>query len=160
MIPDKVQDVILFCSKEEVEKCKQKDLLEQMLKEMTGEFPALSQVFVQERDMFLANSLRLAAQPILHPDSPTGELPPVQWLCIMLTLPNGKKLYFYSLYSFHIKGKYKCVHVKAEFLNAYHYTLNGKMIGLIAVKKVKGKIPYSTCTNGDSFMNYSQLKMR
>jgi pheromone shutdown protein TraB len=40
-------------SKEEVEKCKQKDLLEDMLEEMTGEFPALSKVFVHERDLFL-----------------------------------------------------------------------------------------------------------
>ncbi|XP_059483307.1 traB domain-containing protein-like isoform X3 [Neocloeon triangulifer] len=51
-------------SKEEVEKCKQKDLLEEMLEEMTGEFPALSKVFVHERDLFLAHSLALAAQPI------------------------------------------------------------------------------------------------
>ena len=59
-------------SKEDVEKCKQKDLLEEMLKEMTGEFPALSKVFVQERDTFLANSLKLASQPIEHPDAPNG----------------------------------------------------------------------------------------
>nr|CAG4638636.1 EOG090X0AQH [Cyclestheria hislopi] len=38
-----------------------KDLLEEMLEEMTGEFPALSQVFVQERDLCLAHSLQLAA---------------------------------------------------------------------------------------------------
>ncbi|XP_071961496.1 traB domain-containing protein-like [Antedon mediterranea] len=50
-------------TKEDVEKCKQKDLLEEMLEEMTGEFPALSRVFVTERDMFLANSLRMCAQP-------------------------------------------------------------------------------------------------
>lgn len=62
-------------SKEDVEKCKQKDLLEEMLKEMTGEFPALSKVFVQERDTFLANSLRLAAQPIPHQESPNGYHP-------------------------------------------------------------------------------------
>jgi len=56
--------ISVLCSKEEVERCKQKDLLEEMLHEMTGEFPALSKVFVAERDIFLANSLRLAAQPI------------------------------------------------------------------------------------------------
>ena len=55
-----------------MEKCKQKDLLEEMLKEMTGEFPGLSKVFVQERDTFLANSLQLAAQPIQHPELPNG----------------------------------------------------------------------------------------
>ena len=33
-------------TKEEVEKCKDKDLLQNMLAEMAGEFPALSTVFV------------------------------------------------------------------------------------------------------------------
>jgi pheromone shutdown protein TraB len=64
-------------SKEEVERCKQKDLLEEMLREMTGEFPALSRVFVTERDIYLANSLRLAAQPIRDPRSVTGYVPSV-----------------------------------------------------------------------------------
>lgn len=48
-------------SAEEVERCKQKDLLEEMLEEMTGEFPSLSRVFVQERDLCLAHSMQLAA---------------------------------------------------------------------------------------------------
>nr|CAG4641085.1 EOG090X0AQH [Eulimnadia texana] len=48
-------------SPEEVERCKQRDLLEELLKEMTGEFPALSRVFVQERDLCLAHSLQIAA---------------------------------------------------------------------------------------------------
>lgn len=48
-------------SAEEVERCKQKDLLEEMLEEMTGEFPPLSRVFVQERDLCLAHSMQLAA---------------------------------------------------------------------------------------------------
>lgn len=48
-------------SAEDVERCKQKDLLEEMLEEMTGEFPTLSRVFVQERDLCLAHSLQLAA---------------------------------------------------------------------------------------------------
>merc|ERR1719402_1947412 len=46
---------------EEVEKCKERDLLENMLAEMAGEFPALSRVFVTERDLFLAHSLQMAA---------------------------------------------------------------------------------------------------
>lgn len=54
-------------SKEEVERCKQKDLLEEMLAEMTGEFPELSQVFVTERDIYLAYSLQMAALPQLSP---------------------------------------------------------------------------------------------
>lgn len=64
-------------SKEDVEKCKQKDLLEEMLKEMTGEFPGLSEVFVKERDTFLAHSLRHAAQPLPHPIIPGAHLPSV-----------------------------------------------------------------------------------
>lgn len=64
-------------SKEEVEKCKQKDLLEEMLREMTGEFPALSKVFVSERDIYLANSLRLAARPKPCPQAETGIMPAV-----------------------------------------------------------------------------------
>lgn len=53
-------------SKEEVEKCKQKDLLEDMLQEMTGEFPAMSRVFVEERDIYLTYSLQLASSPVPH----------------------------------------------------------------------------------------------
>lgn len=64
-------------SKEDVEKCKQKDLLEEMLKEMTGEFPGLSEVFVKERDTFLAHSLKHAAQPLPHPIVPGAYLPSV-----------------------------------------------------------------------------------
>lgn len=64
-------------SKEDVEKCKQKDLLEEMLKEMTGEFPGLSEVFVKERDTFLAHSLHHAAQPLPHPIIPGAHLPSV-----------------------------------------------------------------------------------
>ncbi|WAR26823.1 TRABD-like protein [Mya arenaria] len=55
----------------------QKDLLEEMLKEMTGEFPGLSRVFVQERDTFLAHALKHAAQPLPNPDDPTGHIPSV-----------------------------------------------------------------------------------
>lgn len=50
-------------SKEEVEQCKQRDLLEELMKEMTGEFPAFGNVFVQERDIFLCHSLQVAALP-------------------------------------------------------------------------------------------------
>ncbi|XP_078678473.1 traB domain-containing protein-like isoform X2 [Branchiostoma floridae x Branchiostoma belcheri] len=63
-------------SKEEVEKCKQRDLLEEMLAEMTGEFPALSRVFVTERDQYLAYSLRLAARPVPSHDA-QGVVPAV-----------------------------------------------------------------------------------
>ena len=54
-----------------MERCKQKDLLAEMLAEMTGDFPTLYKVFVAERDQYLARSLRLSATPIeIH--SPDG----------------------------------------------------------------------------------------
>lgn len=48
---------------EEVEQCKQKDLLEELMKDMVGEFPAFGDVFVHERDLFLCHSLQVAALP-------------------------------------------------------------------------------------------------
>ena len=58
-------------SAEDVEKCKQKDLLAEMLAEMTGDFPTLYKVFVTERDQFLARALRLSAVPV-HLHGPNG----------------------------------------------------------------------------------------
>nr|CAD7411899.1 unnamed protein product [Timema cristinae] len=59
---------LLMCkepvSKEEIERCKRLDLLEEMLSEMAGEFPALGTVFVNERDVYLTHSLQLAAAPV------------------------------------------------------------------------------------------------
>ncbi|GMT24469.1 hypothetical protein PFISCL1PPCAC_15766, partial [Pristionchus fissidentatus] len=46
-------------SAEDVEKCKQKDYLEQLLEEMAGEFPGLSEIFVNERDKYMTNALQL-----------------------------------------------------------------------------------------------------
>ncbi|XP_030370460.1 traB domain-containing protein [Scaptodrosophila lebanonensis] len=54
---------------EEVEECKQRDLLEKLMQEMAGEFPAFSDVFVRERDLFLCHSLQLAALPQAAPDA-------------------------------------------------------------------------------------------
>nr|XP_045600415.1 uncharacterized protein LOC123759413 isoform X7 [Procambarus clarkii] len=64
-------------SKEEVEKCKQRDFIEEMLAEMTGQFPAISEVFVKERDLYLCRSLQAAAQPVPNPLSPSGISPRV-----------------------------------------------------------------------------------
>lgn len=50
-------------SAEEVEQCKQKDLLEEIMLEMAGEFPAFGRVFVDERDLYLCHSLQVAAIP-------------------------------------------------------------------------------------------------
>ena len=44
-----------------------------MLQEITGEFPALSRVFVTERDMYLARSLKFAAQPLPCDHTETGK---------------------------------------------------------------------------------------
>lgn len=49
-------------TKEEVEKCKNRDLLDQMLEEMAGEFPELRDVFVRERDIYLTHSLQLTCK--------------------------------------------------------------------------------------------------
>ncbi|CAI4229566.1 unnamed protein product [Auanema sp. JU1783] len=38
---------------EEVENCKKRDLLEELLAEMAGDFPSLSKIFVEERDDFM-----------------------------------------------------------------------------------------------------------
>ncbi|XP_039267123.2 traB domain-containing protein-like [Styela clava] len=47
--------------KEDIEKLKEKDMLEQALGEMMGEFPEMTNVFLAERDVYLAHSLQLAA---------------------------------------------------------------------------------------------------
>lgn len=53
-------------TKEEVEQCKQKDLLEELMREMAGEFPKFGQVFVDERDLYLCYSLQLASLHSRH----------------------------------------------------------------------------------------------
>ncbi|TSK38487.1 TraB domain-containing protein [Bagarius yarrelli] len=54
-------------SKEDVEKCKQRDLLEQTMSEMIGEFPALHRTIVAERDVYLTHTLRQAARRVEEP---------------------------------------------------------------------------------------------
>ncbi|KAL3982912.1 TraB family protein [Acanthocheilonema viteae] len=44
-------------TQEEVEKCKKSDMLEELLKQMAGEFPLLSKIFVEERDLYMTNAL-------------------------------------------------------------------------------------------------------
>lgn len=62
-------------TKEEVEKCKQRDLLQSMLGEIQNEYPSLSHVLVQERDVFLTYSLQLAATPRVDVRDPQRRLP-------------------------------------------------------------------------------------
>jgi len=50
----------LDISNEEIEKMKEKDMLETLLQEMAKDYPTLSQVFVQERDVWLAYALHVA----------------------------------------------------------------------------------------------------
>uniref|UniRef100_A0A915ED55 TraB domain-containing protein n=1 Tax=Ditylenchus dipsaci TaxID=166011 RepID=A0A915ED55_9BILA len=44
-------------TQEDVERCKNKDLLEELLKEMAGEFPQLTKIFVDERDQYMTHML-------------------------------------------------------------------------------------------------------
>lgn len=56
-------------TKEEVEQCKQKHLLEELLEQMADEYPIFRDVFVTERDLYLCHSLMTAALPqIVEPD--------------------------------------------------------------------------------------------
>ncbi|XP_073644127.1 traB domain-containing protein isoform X6 [Tursiops truncatus] len=60
-------------SKDDVERCKQKDLLEQMMAEMIGEFPDLHRTIVSERDIYLTYMLRQAARRLELPRASDGE---------------------------------------------------------------------------------------
>lgn len=62
-------------SLEEVEECKQRDLLEKLMQEMAGEFPGFSDVFIKERDLFLCHSLQLAALPQARADGSKSTRP-------------------------------------------------------------------------------------
>ncbi|KAM6162294.1 traB domain-containing protein isoform 2-T2 [Erethizon dorsatum] len=60
-------------SKDDVERCKQKDLLEQMMAEMIGEFPDLHRTIVSERDIYLTYMLRQAARRLELPRASEAE---------------------------------------------------------------------------------------
>lgn len=49
------------CSTEEIERCKNRDMLEQLLAELAGDYPAFREVFLDERDIYLTNTLQVAA---------------------------------------------------------------------------------------------------
>lgn len=59
----------------DVEKYKSRDTIEGMMAELAGEYPALKEVFVKERDIFLTHSLQLACKPRMGPN---GELIPTR----------------------------------------------------------------------------------
>lgn len=50
-------------SKEDVEVCKQRNLLDDMISKLKEEYPAIEQVFVKERDLYLTYSLQVACMP-------------------------------------------------------------------------------------------------
>ncbi|XP_051162730.1 traB domain-containing protein isoform X2 [Leptopilina boulardi] len=52
-------------TKEDVEKCKNRENLDAVIAELTDQFPLLAEVFVKERDLFLTYSLQLSCQPHL-----------------------------------------------------------------------------------------------
>lgn len=56
-----------------MERCKQKDLLEQMMAEMIGEFPDLHRTIVAERDVYLTYTLRQAARRLELPRASDAE---------------------------------------------------------------------------------------
>ncbi|XP_011495625.1 PREDICTED: traB domain-containing protein-like [Ceratosolen solmsi marchali] len=50
-------------SQKDVEKYKCQDSVEEIMAELAGEYPALGEVFVKERDIYLTHSLQLACKP-------------------------------------------------------------------------------------------------
>ncbi|KAL6431012.1 hypothetical protein ACFW04_007043 [Cataglyphis niger] len=50
-------------TQEDVELCKERSMLDQMIASMEEEFPVLEKVFVKERDIYLTNSLQLSCMP-------------------------------------------------------------------------------------------------
>lgn len=55
-----INDVTI--TQEDVEKCKDKDILEQLLQELGGEFPGFKRVLLDERNIYLAHSIYRWAQ--------------------------------------------------------------------------------------------------
>lgn len=62
-----------YCkSQEDIEELKKSDLLDAMLKEFGSSFPEFKKVLIDERDMYLTNSLRESYQPIPNEFVPGG----------------------------------------------------------------------------------------
>ncbi|KAJ1358682.1 hypothetical protein KIN20_017168 [Parelaphostrongylus tenuis] len=64
---------------EEVEKCKQRDLLEQLLAEMAGDFPKLSKIFVDERDAYMTHALHSLLRENTREKRISWERTEVEW---------------------------------------------------------------------------------
>lgn len=50
-------------TQKDIELCKQRSMLDEMIASIKKEFPVLGEVFVKERDIYLTNSLQLACLP-------------------------------------------------------------------------------------------------
>nr|CAH7712726.1 unnamed protein product [Callosobruchus chinensis] len=61
-------------SVEDIEKCKNRDMLEQLMAELSGDFPGFREVFLDERDVILTNSLQVAAQNPLRYKNQEGRI--------------------------------------------------------------------------------------
>lgn len=51
-------------TKEEIERCKRRDFLGDVMAELAMTYPALEEVFVKERDIFLTRALQIACEPV------------------------------------------------------------------------------------------------
>lgn len=56
-----ILNIVIKIRKEDVEKFKNKDLLETLMLEMAADYPELEKVIVDERDKFLTYSLQVCA---------------------------------------------------------------------------------------------------
>lgn len=104
----------LSFSKDDVEKCKQKDLLEQMMAEMIGEFPDLHRTIVSERDIYLTYMLKQAAKQIELPRASESN-------CFKAEIITSKVLFVYwskvqfsrnlgcSVHDCHMSHKIQCL---------------------------------------------------
>ncbi|XP_039302419.1 traB domain-containing protein isoform X2 [Solenopsis invicta] len=57
-------------TQEDVELCKQRSMLDEMIASMKEQFPVLGEVFVKERDIFLTNSLQMACNHVTYSFEP------------------------------------------------------------------------------------------
>lgn len=55
-------------TQKDVEMYKCRDVLEEMMQELAGKYPAVEEVFVKERDIYLTHSLQMACQPKIGRD--------------------------------------------------------------------------------------------
>lgn len=71
---------------EDIERCKNRDMLEQLLADLAGEYPTFGEVFLEERDVYLTHSLQMAAVDKLRPSPKESKSPIVDRLRYLLTI--------------------------------------------------------------------------